>query len=100
MHSLGVALSSPGKKKKERTREGEVFTLKQMKYLLNVFLVLQAARDCPAVRWKVWSLLGIVNADFNNGVKAKEVLLYFWLKMTAQGFKLHKAVWGIKLTKA
>lgn len=57
-----------------------------MKYLLNIFLVSQVVGGCPAVCWKVWSLLSIVNADFNNGVKAEEVMVEILAKDDSSRF--------------
>ena len=59
-----------------------------MKDLLNMFLVSQVVRDCPVVRWKVWSLLSIVNADFYNGVKAEEVMAEILAKDDSSGFQV------------
>lgn len=59
-----------------------------MKYLLNMFLVSQVVRGCTVVRWKVWSLLSIVNADFNNGVKAEEVMAEILAKDDSSRFQV------------
>lgn len=87
MCSLRVALSSPGKGKKGET--GQVFMLKQNEIFIKHVSGVQVVRGwLPCGPLKGSSLLSIVNADFNNGVKAEEVRAEILAKDDSSRFRV------------